>query len=180
MVKKKRGSARKRKIEDSRKIEPLQEIELRENEIALNESSSEFLMPEKFVFSGIKGGISNNEFSFEPYPAVKNEAIAESEKEPKKEKKREIKILVWLIIILLVVDILSLFFYFQPDLSGFFKFSGKVAESSNNSKCRDGTGYGSCSKNKPLYCYNGELVKKAATCGCPSGSAVNFQDCKKV
>lgn len=47
-------------------------------------------------------------------------------------------------------------------------------------KCKDGTPYGECSKDKPLYCFDGELLKKAATCSCPSGYKVDFQDCKKI
>lgn len=36
-------------------------------------------------------------------------------------------------------------------------------------KCSDGTPYGECSSNKPMYCDNGKLVEKASLCGCPSG-----------
>ena len=103
----------------------------------------------------------------------------------KKPMKKEVKVLVILVIILLIIDVLSLYLYYKPDLSGFtdfFKFkSAKAIEESNNSKqCKDGTFYDNCSKNKPYYCYNGELLKKAANCGCPKGYNVDFQDCKKI
>ena len=97
--------------------------------------------------------------------------------------KKPVKLLVFLIIILLIIDIFSLYFYYNPDLSkfkDFFKFNAGKSANGSNGKCADGTNYGSCSKNKPLYCYNGELIKKAATCGCPSGYKVDFQDCKEI
>lgn len=96
--------------------------------------------------------------------------------------KKPVKVLVFLVIILLIVDIFSLYFYYKPDLSGFFKKITPTGNSVNikNLKCNDGTNYDSCSKNKPLYCYNGELVKKAATCSCPSGYKVDFQDCREI
>jgi len=36
-------------------------------------------------------------------------------------------------------------------------------------KCTDGTLYGQCSTNKPIYCDNGNLIDKCSICGCPSG-----------
>ncbi|MBS3075269.1 hypothetical protein J4429_02300 [Candidatus Pacearchaeota archaeon] len=116
-------------------------------------------------------------------PALNETSVIEtSEKKP---MKKEIKVLVILVIILLIVDVLSLYLYYKPDLSeftNFFKFkSGKVVEDSNNSnECKDGTMQDSCSKDKPYYCVDGNLLKKAATCGCPSGYKLDFQDCKKI
>lgn len=34
-------------------------------------------------------------------------------------------------------------------------------------KCSDGTSYGECSTNKPLYCKEGELINNCQECGCP-------------
>lgn len=86
-------------------------------------------------------------------------------------KKNHLKTLVTLIIILIIIDLIFLFWYFKPDmkttLSNIFKAKVVADTPSKNQKCSDGTAYGSCSKNKPYYCYNGELIKKAATCGCP-------------
>ncbi len=39
--------------------------------------------------------------------------------------------------------------------------------------CSDGTPYGQCSSEKPLYCDNGNLVDNCDTCGCPSGNTCN-------
>ncbi|GAG13105.1 unnamed protein product, partial [marine sediment metagenome] len=35
--------------------------------------------------------------------------------------------------------------------------------------CSDGTEFGTCSNNKPSYCYNGRLVNRCSTCNCTSG-----------
>jgi len=101
--------------------------------------------------------------------------------EKKVEKKKDyIFILVILLIILLVIDIITLYF-FRPDLFNFLKFQPKVIEVDKEVlRCSDGTPYDSCSKNKPYYCHNGELLKKAYTCGCPEGYITDFQDCKKA
>ena len=34
--------------------------------------------------------------------------------------------------------------------------------------CSDGTEFGTCSANKPSYCYNGRLIDKCSVCGCLS------------
>ena len=107
------------------------------------------------------------------------------EKEVHKKKRSYGKILVFLIIIILIVDLLSLYFYYKPNVNLNFISSLKSRISSTykditKSKCKDGTLSDTCSNDKPYYCYNGELLKKAATCGCPSGYNVNFQDCKKI
>ena len=96
-----------------------------------------------------------------------------SEKASKKGSKKYVLVLVLLIVILLVVDLLSLFAYYKPDLSGFIKFNnlGNASDgkSANDGRCSDGTADGSCSRTKPLYCYNGELLKNAKICGCSEG-----------
>ncbi len=103
------------------------------------------------------------------------------------DKKKYVRILVILVIIILVMDIIALVAYYKPDFSGIFKSSsGNNADSDSSpnnvaarGECKDGTREGECSRNKPYFCYQGELVKKAAGCGCPSGYKLDFQDCKK-
>jgi hypothetical protein len=97
-------------------------------------------------------------------------------------RKNPVKALVILIILILLVDVVFLFAYVKPDLktklSNFFK--PRVVDTPNSSKCSDGTPYNSCSKDRPYYCYNGELLKSAYNCGCPAGYKIAFQDCKKI
>ncbi len=118
----------------------------------------------------------------EPQPVTVVQQPTEHVEHP---KKNYLKTLVTLIIILIIIDLIFLFWYFKPDiktnLSNFFK-PKVVADTAdqNGLKCNDGTVNGACSKNKPLYCYSGELIKKAATCGCPEGYKVDFQSCKKI
>jgi hypothetical protein len=85
--------------------------------------------------------------------------------------------------------LLIIFFCINLIVIVYFLFSmGSVDSKSNinkplidtNLKCKDGTLYGECSKDKPYYCFDGELLKKAATCSCPKGYKVDFQDCVKV
>jgi len=110
-----------------------------------------------------------------------------TEKKIQKKKKSYAGILVFLIILILVLDLVSFYFYYKPNLNLNFinSIKSKINSaspniSSNTDKCKDGTAYDQCSKEKPYYCYNGELLKKAYTCGCPSGYKVDFQDCKKI
>lgn len=111
--------------------------------------------------------------------------IKKKESAPKKEKNKYAWVLVLLIIALIIVDVLSLIVYYKPDFSGLFKFNNSGPGSSSdsngvsNSKCSDGTAAGSCSKTKPMYCYNGALVANAGICGCPSGYEKDFQTCVK-
>lgn len=101
----------------------------------------------------------------------------------KKYNKKYVWILVCLIIIILVIDIIALVAYYKPDLSGFIKFNNSgssVDRQNSSSKCSDGTADGSCSKNKPFYCYKGTLIKKSSLCGCPSGYKQDFQSCVKI
>jgi hypothetical protein len=89
-----------------------------------------------------------------------------------------------LIVIVLVIDVIAVIYYSNPNFVTDIKTTtGSVVKSFGNNggnKCNDGTVYDSCSKEKPLYCYNGELLAKAPICGCPNGYEVDFQTCKKV
>ena len=46
--------------------------------------------------------------------------------------------------------------------------------------CSDGTEYGSCSKEKPKFCYNGTLVNRASECGCPYEYTAQDEDCVSI
>lgn len=113
----------------------------------------------------------------------KEEGISENLKEP---KNRYARVLVILIIILLIVDIISIVVYYKPNFLNLVKFNfGNSSSSGSNSgnlagKCSDGTKEGGCSKNKPYFCYSGELVLNAPACGCPSGYVLDFRSCKKA
>ncbi len=107
----------------------------------------------------------------------------------KKRKRTYIYTLVILIIIILILDLLCVYAYYKPNINLNFLKSIKskantsyadITGSVGSNKCKDGTPYDQCSKDKPYYCYEGNLLKKAATCGCPSGYRVDFQDCKKI
>lgn len=105
-----------------------------------------------------------------------------SEVSSEKIKKQKVKILIALIIIVIIIDVASLIYYFKPfsNLSNFNSSETDSLENYNLSRCEDGTPEESCSKEKPYFCYKGQLLKKAYTCGCPLGYKVNFQDCKKI
>jgi hypothetical protein len=45
--------------------------------------------------------------------------------------------------------------------------------------CADGTRYNSCSKDKPNYCSNGEIIEKASLCNCPENYVVRGENCKE-
>ena len=47
-------------------------------------------------------------------------------------------------------------------------------------KCEDETHYNSCSVNKPYYCEDGILVKKASLCRCPYDYKIIGDDCEKI
>jgi len=93
-----------------------------------------------------------------------------------------LRLLVFLIILILIVDIVSLIIYYKPKMDFIknwvngFKSLGQP----DLNKCRDGTPMNTCSKNKSYYCYEGNLVQKAYTCGCPSGYKVEFQSCVRI
>jgi predicted nucleic acid-binding Zn ribbon protein len=114
----------------------------------------------------------------------------ESSKEPADKKmhvrKRALKILVFLLAAMIVINIVSVIFYLGVDFS-FLKFDFVDSSATKNAsellkegKCKDGTLFNECSKTQPLFCYNGELLEKAFSCGCPDGYVVEFQGCKKV
>lgn len=114
----------------------------------------------------------------------KEEVVSEKEKKP---KNKFVKILVILVILLLIIDIVSLVVYYKPDFSNLvrFNFGNNASSGSNgtgnfNGKCSDGTKESECSKNKPYFCYNGELVLNAPFCGCPNGYVMDFRSCRKV
>lgn len=116
-----------------------------------------------------------------------SEDYTEEKPVSRKRKNKYVRLLVILIIILLVVDVISVIAYYKPDFSNMIKFNtpGSSANKSDksvnsNAKCSDGTTNDSCSKNKPFYCYNGQLLKKAASCGCPNGYKQDFQSCVKA
>ncbi|MFH1229262.1 MAG: LamG-like jellyroll fold domain-containing protein [Candidatus Aenigmatarchaeota archaeon] len=44
--------------------------------------------------------------------------------------------------------------------------------------CSDGTSYGQCSANKPMYCSSGTLINKCSQCGCSSGTCQADGTCK--
>jgi hypothetical protein len=112
------------------------------------------------------------------------EESEEAEKEVVFEKKSGsyLGLLVFLIIVLLIVDVASVVVYYKPHIDfSWLKPSGNsIKDNTQALKCSDGTFYNQCSKNKPYYCYNGQLSKNAYTCGCPAGYNINFQDCKKI
>ena len=43
--------------------------------------------------------------------------------------------------------------------------------------CADGTEFGKCSKGKPTFCDNGNLITKASVCGCPDGAEILGENC---
>jgi len=90
--------------------------------------------------------------------------------------RKYVKTLIVLVLIVLVLDGVSLFFYYNPS---FFKTNGFVVNDGSNlsGECSDGTPFESCSKEKPYYCSGGQLVKAGFTCGCPEGYRLDFQNC---
>ncbi len=103
--------------------------------------------------------------------------VQKEENKKRSGRKRGIKALVFLLVLLFVVDALSLYAYYKPELP---KFTGFSSVDESVPKCKDKTPEGECSKEKPYYCSEGELLKKAYTCGCPAGYKVDFQGCKKI
>ncbi|MBS3080085.1 hypothetical protein J4221_01320 [Candidatus Pacearchaeota archaeon] len=112
------------------------------------------------------------------------EIVEEIYKEEKETKhKKPYFTLVFLILMLVIFDIISFSYLGLFNLSLFNLGNGvnnsdNIQEDFDDKKCSDGTLYNNCSEDKPYYCYNGELIKKAFTCGCPEGYEVDFQDCK--
>lgn len=95
---------------------------------------------------------------------------------PVQKKNKPVKLLIFLITAIIILDVISLFVYFQPQF-----FSSDASQpTEDSSRCKDGTLFNECSQNKPFFCYNGELLEKAFTCGCPKGYVLDFQSCKKM
>ena len=61
-----------------------------------------------------------------------------------------------------------------------FSFTNMLFFSTSHLNCSDGTLYNHCSKEKPYYCLNGTLVKKASICGCPAGYKIDGDDCEMI
>jgi len=74
------------------------------------------------------------------------------------------------IILGLAVLLLVLILYFRDDVTIFLK----------QLKCNDDTFYNRCSENKPYYCLNGTLIKKASVCGCRYAYRADGEECKKI
>ncbi|MBN2067551.1 MAG: hypothetical protein JW744_03725 [Candidatus Diapherotrites archaeon] len=47
-------------------------------------------------------------------------------------------------------------------------------------RCEDGTEYGKCSNEKPIYCEDGNLVSKASVCGCGVDEEVEEEECVSI
>ena len=47
-------------------------------------------------------------------------------------------------------------------------------------KCQDGTWYGRCSYDKPLYCGDGVLFLNASSCGCPYDYRTRGNNCEEI
>ncbi len=69
----------------------------------------------------------------------------------------------FIIIIFLILHFLGIFTFFQIPFT-----------------CTDGTLYNHCSSNKPYYCFNGTLIKKASVCGCPYDYKAISDNCEKI
>jgi hypothetical protein len=110
------------------------------------------------------------------------EELIKKEQSGKSAGKNYLGLLVFLIILILVVDSVSLIVYYKPKMD----FIKNTINNLNGlrqiglNKCSDGTIVNTCSKNKSYYCYEGNLVQKAYTCGCPSGYKVDFQSCVNI
>jgi hypothetical protein len=101
--------------------------------------------------------------------------------------KNTLAVLIVLVALLLIMDFSVAIFYFGSGIDINWNFGNKTSNGNtdnngNNdgnslSECSDGTRFNTCSKNKPFYCYQGQLIKKASLCGCPSGYKKDFQDC---
>ena len=95
----------------------------------------------------------------------------------KNKPNNKITILLILILAIIIIDLISYLYFFKTfNLKAFNFKDSKITDV----KCKDGTINGECSIEKPFYCYNKELIKKAFTCGCPQGYEVDFQDCRKI
>lgn len=118
---------------------------------------------------------------------LRGEKIEEVDEEQLDEKvenddnnpKNYIKILIGLVLIVLVLDGIVLFYYYRTEVFNVSGFFTKNNISELNKGCSDGTLENTCSKTKPYFCVNGELVEAGYTCGCPGGYTREFQKCVK-
>jgi hypothetical protein len=91
-----------------------------------------------------------------------------------------LRTIILLIIILIVVDFFSIIVYLSMNNKINFNNSKSDNKVAVSGECKDGTKYNECSINKPFFCYEGNLLRKAASCGCPPGYKPDFQECKKI
>ena len=107
-------------------------------------------------------------------------------------RRKYAKKLLFLIGTLVIINFISLFVYAiqknMIDLNFNYDFKFKLPTPKSETEtpgfvegktCEDGTALNECSEKKPLFCYNGQLLEKAHTCGCPEGLKINFQSCEK-
>jgi len=83
---------------------------------------------------------------------------------------------------LLILIIFGLFLYsikgiLYSESSNIPKNTQNIILQETSLKCDDGTSYGKCSKNKPLFCLNGTLINKSRSCGCSSDQVIEGENC---
>jgi len=134
----------------------------------------------------LKERVDELEKDINKYMNKKSRKEAHEKSIRRKQNSRYFKILIVLVILLILLDIISVVAYYKPNISSLIKFNssnnhnntvGNSNNASGSGKCNDGTPEGTCSKTKPMFCYSGNLVKKASSCGCPAGFVKDFQDC---
>ena len=113
---------------------------------------------------------------------LEREELIKKQESGQREGNNYLGLLVFLIILILVVDSVSLIVYYKPKMTFIKNGINSITKLRNIGldRCSDGTTLDTCSTNKPLYCYEGNLVQKAYTCGCPEGYKLSFQDCIKI
>ena len=82
--------------------------------------------------------------------------------------KRNYLPIVFLILLVLLLILVVVLFFYPLDLT--------KAEKESLVLCGDSTFYDSCSLDKPYYCSEGILIKKASLCGCEEGQKIG-EDC---
>lgn len=128
-----------------------------------------------------------------PKRVIKEEESEEYESGRERISNNYLWILIILVVLVILIDVITVFAYYKPSISlpkvavstiylpSFIcrcNAASSAATGAGGKVCSDGTAIGSCSTNKPYYCYNGELLKSAHACGCPTGYVQDFQDCK--
>jgi len=53
----------------------------------------------------------------------------------------------------------------------------KISKEPIQKRCNDGTLYGECSYQKPYYCQDGSIIKKASICSCPENYMQQGENC---